>query len=391
MRRALVLLAMVLACAGARAQDRASALGRAIEIEDPGGTLVPRVQAALRRAARGAGIARLSFWGASHTASDQYTGLLRERLQRRFGDAGQGVVMPAIPFPLYARRDIAIENGPGWSTLVVRGRERRPDRYGRMGFAIETRGATHGRVRIAEPSSVRRIEVWAHSTIGGGTIDLALEGRTIGSLPTAGESEGPIYLEREVPGARRIDVRTRGDGPVRIFGLSLERDQPGVIVESFGVPGSRARDQLPWDESILREHLARRMPDLVGLAYGTNETGDRTSMPILERDLREVIARWRRIAPEAAILLIGPSDWARQRSGRYEPRERTGQVRDLYRRVAFTSGCGFFDLVAFQGGVGSIPSWVAAGLALGDHVHMSDEGHERLAAVLERALLRGYE
>ena len=163
-----------------------------------------------------------------------------------------------------------------------------------------------------------------------------------------------------------------------------------MIVESFGVPGARARDQLPWHEPTLREQIARRPPDLVALAYGTNESGDRTPLAALERDLREVIARWRAIAPDAAILVIGPSDWPQLRAGAYAIRARTTQVRDLYRRTALDAGCGFFDLLAFQGGPGSIPRWVSAGLALDDHVHLTDDGHARLAAVLERALLAGY-
>ncbi|MDQ3036710.1 MAG: GDSL-type esterase/lipase family protein, partial [Myxococcota bacterium] len=191
------------------------------------------------------------------------------------------------------------------------------------------------------------------------------------------------------PGAHRVEVRAHGDGRARIFGVLLESERPGVIVESFGVPGARARDQLPWDEATMRAHLARRPVDLYALAYGTNETGDRTPLPTLERDLREVLSRWRDAAPDAACLVIGPSDWPRTRAGELEPRPRTTTVRDLYRRVALSSGCGFFDLLAFQGGPGGIARWVGAGWALGDFVHMTDTGHERLAQVLERALLRG--
>lgn len=384
------LLASVLAlCLGAHvgAQDRE--LGHPIAIEDPRGAVLPRVHRALRRAERGEGVARLAFWGASHTASDQYVGFLRERLIPRFGDAGHGLVMPAMPFPLYARRDLAIE-GSGWTGLAVRGHERRADRYGRAGFAIETEAATFARVRVAGRRAVRHVEVWAMTQPGGGTVSIAIDGREVRSASSAAPV-GSLYLESEVERAGRIDVRAAGDGPVRLFGLLLESGAPGVIVESFGVPGARARDQLPWDEATLREQVARRPPDLVALAYGTNESGDRTPMSELDRDLRAVIARWRAVAPDAAILVIGPSDWPRLRVGVYGARPRTVEVRDLYRRVALDERCGFFDLLALQGGPGSISAWVAAGLALGDHVHMTDDGHARLAAILERALLAGYE
>lgn len=390
MRRALVLVGVLLACAaverGAGAQDQV--LGRPIAIEDPRGAVLPRVQRALRRAERGDGVARLAFWGASHTASDQYPGFLRERLIARFGDGGHGLVMPAMPFPLYARRDLAID-GPGWTGLAVRGRDRRADRYGRAGYAIETTTPTFARVRVGARRAVRHVEAWALAQPGGGTLSLVVDGSEVRSAPSAAPP-GTIYLEADVARAGRVEVRSAGDGPVRLFGVLLESGAPGVIVESFGVPGARARDQLPWHEATLREQVARRPPDLVALAYGTNESGDRTPLSELDRDLHAVIARWRAVAPDAAILVIGPSDWPRLRAGRYAVRPRTTEVRDLYRRVALAEGCGFFDLLAFQGGAGSIPRWVAAGLALDDHVHLTDEGHARLAAALERALLAGY-
>lgn len=387
--RAAILLGAVgcaLACAampvGARSQER---LGVAIAIEDPSGRVVPRVREALARAGRGEGVARLAFWGASHTASDQYTGFLRERLQRRFGNAGAGLVMPAMPFDLYARRDVTIEGGPGWRGVMVRGHARTADHYGRAGFAIETSRRTRARVIIPR-SRIRHVELWALARTGGGTLELA-SGRTVSTLATSTSGpDAPVFAELDAERVSTVDVRSAGDGPVRVFGVNLETGTPGVIVESFGVPGARASDQLPWDEATLRAQIARRPLDLVALAYGTNESGDRTAMAALETDLRAVIDRWQRVAPTAACLLIGPSDWAMTRDGARVARPRTTAVRDLYRRVAIAEGCGFFDLVALQGGAGSIPRWVEQGFALGDHVHMTDAGHERVAELLDRAL-----
>jgi lysophospholipase L1-like esterase len=45
------------------------------------------------------------------------------------------------------------------------------------------------------------------------------------------------------------------------------------------------------------------------------------------------------------------------------------------------------DLIAFQGGESNLDAWVSQDLVLGDHVHMTDAGHERLAAALERAIV----
>lgn len=68
------------------------ALGVTTPIEDPSGHALDALHAALSRADRGEGQARLLFYGGSHTAGDHYTGRMREALQAYFGDAGHGFV-----------------------------------------------------------------------------------------------------------------------------------------------------------------------------------------------------------------------------------------------------------------------------------------------------------
>jgi lysophospholipase L1-like esterase len=186
-----------------------------------------------------------------------------------------------------------------------------------------------------------------------------------------------------------------GDGPVRVFGVSLERMRPGVVVDAIGIPGACARDQIPSDPAIQAAHLRRISPDLVVLSYGTNESSSaRYSMSLYERELRQVIARIQRALPQASCLLIGPSELPqRLDDGSWGARESTGQIIEIQRRIAREVGCGFFDQLAFMGGPGSMVRWVAHAppLAREDYTHYTREGHQRLAEVLERALLEGLE
>ena len=118
-----------------------------------------------------------------------------------------------------------------------------------------------------------------------------------------------------------------------MFGLALERDRPGVVLDTLGVPGTRVRDHLFWDDAVYREHLARRKPDMVVLAYGTNESGD-DDVPLeqYEAALRRVIARVHEVAKDASCLLIGPSDRPmRNDDGTFSPRPLTEQISDVQR------------------------------------------------------------
>src|SRR5690606_5417564 len=132
-------------------------------------------------------------------------------------------------------------------------------------------------------------------------------------------------------GPHRFEVRVSRAGPVRIFGVAAERNEPGVVVDTPGINGARARYHLLWDQEIFAEHVRRRDPDLVVLAYGTNESGD-TDEPIerYEDDLRRVLTNMREMAPRASCLLVGPSDrpLRDRKTGTVEPRPRVTEVND---------------------------------------------------------------
>ena len=174
--------------------------------------------------------------------------------------------------------------------------------------------------------------------------------------------------------------------------MAVERDRPGVILDTLGINGSRARYQLLWDEALHREHLRRRDPDLVVLAYGTNESGDDSPIGEYEKNLRAVLDRVADTVPEASCLLVGPSDRPVEVGERvFEDRRRTAQLIEVQHRVALEYGCGFFDLVAFQGGALSTVQWAAhdPAYASQDHIHYTKLGYQRLAEVLLPALLEG--
>ncbi|HEX2676830.1 MAG TPA: GDSL-type esterase/lipase family protein, partial [Polyangiales bacterium] len=158
---------------------------------------------------------------------------------------------------------------------------------------------------------------------------------------------------------------------------------------------SRARYHLLWDDALYREHLARRKPDLVVIAYGTNEAGD-DLIPITEyeTDLLHMVSRVRETVPQASCLLIGPSDRPTHNPDHtWGPRPRTDEIVQAQRRVAAAVGCGFFDLVTFMGGPMSMMRWVHSEPPWGrpDHVHFTRLGYEALGNVLHDALLAGYE
>jgi lysophospholipase L1-like esterase len=129
--------------------------------------------------------------------------------------------------------------------------------------------------------------------------------------------------------------------------------------------------------------LATLAPDLVVLAYGTNEASHRAySMKQYRQDLRQVLVRLHQALPNVACILVGPSDRAvRLAEGRYAIWDRTEEVAQVQREVARELGCAFWDWQQATGGPGSIVAWYhhQPQLAARDLIHHTRAGYELVA------------
>lgn len=371
--------------------------GLDVGIEDPSGTALHAFHESLRRAATGAGQSRIVFYGASHVAADIYTGTVRHLLQARFGDAGHGFVLPVEPWPSYRASDIDItSNYRRWDVLRVHVGQTEPQLYGVMGVTFTTE-EPHAWGRIdTEEQPASRFELWYAERPDGGTIDVLVDGHLDRRLNTRSDSPHTAYaIVTTEDRPHTFEVRTRGDGAVTLYGATVERERPGIVVDTMGINGARAAAQLLWNTDLQAEQLRRRMPDLVVLAYGTNESGD-DDQPIAdyEQAVRAVVARVQAAVPGASCLLVGPSDRPIvHRDRTFEPRPRTAEVVEAQRRVARDYGCGFFDMVSFGGGPLHMMEWAEADPAWAqpDHIHYTARGYTRLGEVMANALLAGYD
>lgn len=386
-RRATDLAREVLRDLPAHPQD---GLTHEVGIVDPTGRALRPFFDALERAARNEGSARLVFYGGSHTASDLYTGAIRSRLQARFGDKGHGFVLAAPPITSYWQQGARIAEGEGWTALMPSSKRMGIDAYGVAGLAFEASEEALAEV-ATDRTRASRIEVMYLRQPGGGRFEVSIDGVSR-VLDSASDVPEPAIDVVAVPdGEHTVRLRALGGGaPVRVYGVVFEREGAGVVVDQLAIAGAKARHQLLWDEAIWLPLIHSRRPDLIALSYGNNELDDEhLSEREHEAHFVAMLARIRRNFPDAACLVIGPSDRQVRVRGRWVTPPMLPFFIEMQRRVALAEGCAFFDMLAWQGGASAVDRWLAASppLMREDRIHFTEAAYRRLGQDLLRALL----
>ena len=341
---------------------------------------------------------RIAAYGASHTQADIYPSYLRYYLQERFGNGGPGF-LPLGMERGWSQHDFAVKSH-GLSVEYVQSKGTPPHgRFGLSGSAAVARPSAWARIEPREGNdpelAASQYRLFYAAEPEGGQISLSVDGEEPLLLPTHAEEVEPRsqYFERPL-GWHAVEVRAQGEGPSRLFGIAIERRQPGLVIDTLGIRGTRAATLLFWDQALWEQPLKERAPDLVILAYGTNETTDQ-KQPIEEyaSSLELVLQRVRHTLPEASCLLVGPGDFPKAQGEGWVTRPRLLEIIAEQRRLAPQFGCGFWDAYSFMGGAGSMAEWARSNPRLGasDHIHLTPRGYVRMGMALGDALLRAYD
>ena len=166
----------------------------------------------------------------------------------------------------------------------------------------------------------------------------------------------------------------------------------GIIYEALGVNGARAKrlHGLTQDGAFLQS-IAQLRPDLIVIAYGTNEvTDDDWTIASYERMLVDMIRRFHSAAPGSSVLIIGPPDRAVQGSDGWISARKMSALLEAQRRAAFSANAALWSSYDAMGGAGSMNAWVARGLGRSDHVHLTAIGYNKLGRMFYSDLMNVY-
>jgi lysophospholipase L1-like esterase len=335
-------------------------------------------------------ITRILHYGDSPTTADLITGDTRQLLQKRYGDAGHGFTLLGKPWAWYEHRGVDLSSH-GWQMDPGTRWDLRNGLFGLGGVAFSGGTGAYSRVTLRDPNQTR-LEVWFLRQPNGGNIAISSEGQLIGSIATDAPSRSAGFAQFELqPGIATLEFSA--EGPVRLFGITLEKRKTGVVYDSIGLNGaSISVPALLFNESHWAEQLRHRNPDLVVLNYGTNESGFAAFLTSeYEKELREAIRRVRAALPNASILVMSPMDRGQKTGDEIETLPTIPRIVDIQRRVAAQLGCGFFNTFEAMGGAGTMARWYDSQprLVSADFIHPTPAGARIVAEAFVRELNAG--
>lgn len=328
---------------------------------------------------------RILHFGDSHVAADILTAVIRNNLQRDFRAGGAGYLVPGNPFST-RRNGVTSSLSRGWVFDGIARKGGATDGfYGLAGFSLSANRA--GEI-VKWNASATRFTIYYLQRPGGGRLQIIANGVAAPEpLPTAANAPAAGYYSIDFPaaGAQTLELRTLDNAPVRILGIVAENHAaPGVTYDPLGINGARLKRWQTWNAAVINDNLRERRPDLVILAYGTNEVADGDWTPeAYTRLLVNTVRQIRAAAPATAVLIFAPPE----RADNALSVQRMPALVEAQRRAALTSGAAFWNGYTAMGPMSSL---IAYKLGLSDRVHLSGLGYQRLGGLFYTDLLAAY-
>ena len=338
--------------------------------------------------------------GDSHTANDAFSGRMREVLQARFGAAGRGWLPGGIPF-LHYRPQLVRVAQTGWRQLGV-GYGAPIEAIGIDATVARSEGSDARMTLVSsEIEGLSRVAIEFLAQPNGGTLSIRADQRPPIQVSTSASAR--CARRRDVPigePAHQVELQAIDERPVHLIGWATERHQAGIIYENHGAIGATVDLLGRMSPATVAHELSDSCPALIVVAFGTNEGFDATlDVRAYRANFAAQVAALGRMAPQAAILVLGPPDG--NQAGHYdyanshtwrEPHN-LADVRCTQRAVAAEMGWAFWDWSQAMGGLGSMHQLVERDppLALPDHMHLNRLGYEATADVLLFDVIHEYE
>ncbi|MFT8972316.1 SGNH/GDSL hydrolase family protein [Zymomonas mobilis] len=254
--------------------------------------------------------------GDSHTAGDSISGAWRSILQNRYGSGGRGVLAPGIPYKGYIAHGVHVSMSDGWTIGSIFGSHYSSD-MPPVGFSGFNLTSHKNGAQISLDSGIEeafdRFTVCGLAKPSAGIVVVSMGGQFQRvDFNSSWSHSQCVTLTSDMPQVH-ADV-VAAEGPITLTSWASFRDNGGVALSNLGVVGSQLIHLQRSSDQVIATELKVYHPDLIVLAFGTNEGFAPYFDPTaFESVLREQISRIRRLSGNVPILMLGAPDASSRR------------------------------------------------------------------------------
>ena len=349
-----------------------------VAIDDPGHRILAPFYERLARLARGKADQhlRIAFYGDSNMTLDLISGAMRRTLQHQYGDGGHGYVAIGKPWAWYDHIDVEHGFVGEWATFSPSTVRVRDWEYGLGGIVSATREVgAWAHFSTAEASApvgtkASRFGVFFDVQPRSGTFDIKVDGEKRTRVDTSRATGPTAYHVLQVEDApHEFKVVNASRRLIRLYGVTLERDEPGIVLDCLGIGGISYFDLGRLDPEVNAAMLAHRPYDLVMFLIGAN-TWKAHENPASVAKLAALHRTHRKDQP---ILIMSPPDHTKSVADAVSDPQFVKIAAALH-QAARDNQCAYWDLREAMGGDGSMARFFHANLAAKDLYHFTRKG-----------------
>lgn len=356
--------------------------------------------AALENARRDSVTCRIMHYGDSQIELDRISSVLRQTLQEMFGGSGPNMIpavqrIPSISVVQRASGGLAQYNVYGDSTTSrIASR-----RYGVMTQMSQSTGESTISFNVTSHShSFEKVKEITHVAMlvghngDGFKATLRCDNALVGSQTLKADNGLHLLQWPLAKAAKRGTITIQGDA--EIYAVMLDGDH-GVAVDNVPLRGCSGTIFTRIEEKLMNESFKMLNTKLIILQFGGNRMPSISSVNNIPKYMDEMerqIAYFRRVAPDATLLFIGPADMGRSYDGKIKTWKNLPALNDSLKDLALRNKVAYWDMFHVMGGEGSMALWVRHDppLAGPDYIHFTHTGAQKMGTALTNSLITYY-
>lgn len=198
-----------------------------------------------------------------------------------------------------------------------------------------------------------------------------------------------IPLTDNNPKSLKIDFHHIDSIP--FYGVNFD-DGKGIHIDNYSLRGNSGLPLSVFNTSLMNAFDKVLGYDLIILQYGANVLSkDVESYGWYERKMQAVVNNLRNCFPNADILIISTADKATKVDDVMQTIPSLNSLLQAQKNYARKTDSGFINLYSLMGGKGSMITWVDGNLAGKDYTHFTVQGAKKVAKLIHKEIIKGYE